>query len=195
VDDVFDRIYRTNAWAGSESLSGPGSGTSATWRTAQAVQELVARLGVTSVLDVGCGDGYWMPELPGYLGVDVSWAAITAARAHHPGRRFEQLRPGWPMPRADLVVCRDAVQHLPLEEGVELLRRAWREAQPRWLLLSTFVGGENVDVAVGEAYSPDLTQPPFGLPAPLELIPDGWSYDGSPGMRDPRKHLGLWAGL
>lgn len=96
------------------------------------------------------------------------------------------------MPRAELVVCRDAVQHLPLEEGVELLRRCWHEARPNYLLLSTYVGGENVEVAAGEAYSPDLTQPPFGLPEPEELIPDGWSYDGSPEVRDPRKHLGLW---
>lgn len=72
MDEVFDRIYRTNGWAGQESLSGPGSGASATWRTAQAVQELVARLGARSVLDVGCGDCAWMPELPGYVGVDVS---------------------------------------------------------------------------------------------------------------------------
>jgi SAM-dependent methyltransferase len=189
---VFERIYRTNGWAGQESLSGPGSGTSATWRTAQALEELVASLGVRSVLDVGCGDGWWMPELPGYLGVDVSPTAIRRARHLHPGRRYRLLRPGEPLPEAELVVSRDAVQHLPLEQGVELLRRCIHEARATWLLASTFVGGKNVPIEAGQAYSPDLEQPPFSLGKPEQLLPDGWAYDGSDQVRDPRKFLGLW---
>lgn len=192
VREVFDEVYRTNRWAGTESLSGPGSGLSATYVTRVAVQQLVAALGITSVLDVACGDGYWMPELPRYVGMDVSPQAITRAQRLHPERTYvvADATDEWDT-KAELVICRDAMQHLPLELGEQLLRRITRSGT-RWLLASTFWPGENVDVEVGGAYSPDLTAEPFDLWMPMAMVFDGWSYDEPGEVRDPRKFLGLW---
>jgi SAM-dependent methyltransferase len=191
VTDVFDRIYRTNAWQGVESRSGPGSGSSATARVAGEIVRLVDELGVTSVLDIGCGDGYWMPDLPGYVGVDISAEAIALARTRHPGRTYIHQPRLQRFDGYDLVITRDAIQHLPLAEGVRLVQVVQRSLA-RWLLASTFIGGSNVDVAAGDAYSPDLTVPPFALGAPELLIFDGWGYEDGSLVRDPRKHLGLW---
>jgi SAM-dependent methyltransferase len=186
---IFDDIYRENRWNGIESLSGPGSGDSATREPARALVALVEELSIQSVLDIGCGDGYWMPDLPGYIGCDLSAVAIEQARARHPERTYMV---GIPYKYADLVIVRDVIQHLPLAEGHALVTHAWMAATPGWLLASTYVGGSNVDIAAGDAYSPDLTAPPFYLPVPDRVIFDGYHYHETPELRDERKHLGLW---
>ena len=81
--NVFEDIYRINAWNGVESKSGPGSGPVATAHVAAAIVELVDELGARSVLDAACGDGYWMPDLPGYTGIDIAPEAIRIAQRRH----------------------------------------------------------------------------------------------------------------
>jgi SAM-dependent methyltransferase len=194
---VFDDIYRTNAWAGRESRSGPGSGVAATEAIARALSALVVELDVRRVLNAGCGDDFWTPDLPGYLGVDVSTEAIAFAKKRHPERRYMAANVAWFLYRMqhggfDLVICRDVIQHLPFADAIGLLDAIRLDSGCRWLLASTFVGGENVDVAPGEAYSPDMTAEPFSLGEPDRLIFDGWGYDDAQAIRDPRKHLGLW---
>lgn len=201
IAETFDAIYRENRWNGRESLSGPGSGSPATARVRDAILELVSELGVASVLDVGCGDGYWMPDLPGYLGIDISAEAVDRARLNHPDRLYVSGDVRWLAGTPfDLVICRDAIQHLPLSAGVELLD-AIRAIGSRFLLASTYVprgtveadaGPRNVDIEPGAWYSPDLTAPPFSLPDPGRLIFDGYHYHETDEIRDPSKHLGLW---
>jgi SAM-dependent methyltransferase len=185
---TFDRIYRDNLWNGVESRSGPGSGDAATAHLARNLAVLVQRLDIESVLDVGCGDGRWVPDLPGYLGYDASIEAVRLARQNHPGRQYGNVLP---VRSFDLVICRDAMQHDSLREGARLLA-AIRATGSTWLLASTFVGGENVNIQTGDAYSPDLTAPPFSLGQPDLLIFDGFGYEDADAIRDARKHLGLW---
>lgn len=199
---VFSDIYRENRWGGKESLSGPGSGKAATAPIARWLPALVAELGIANVLDVACGDGYWMPELPGYHGIDVAPEAIARARGLHPQRSFEVMD-GRYLPRVayDLVMVRDALQHLPLRDGLRVLN-AIRRTGSQWLLASTYTApsarhgrtqaGLNVDIAPGEAYSPDLTGEPFLMGQPMRLVPDGWDYRTGRTIRDPAKYLGLW---
>lgn len=185
---VFDRIYRTNGWNGEESRSGPGSGSVATQHVARAITDLVAELNVQSVLDLGCGDGFWMPDLPGYLGVDVSAEAIRRAKRNHPARKYKVLRED--LGKFDLVITRDAMQHLSLRDADNLLDFALQSGD--WLLASTYVNGQNLDIPTGHFYSPDLTAAPFNMDAPYRMIFDGYSYHDPDLVRDPGKHLGLW---
>lgn len=186
---VFDRIYRDNLWNGVESRSGPGSGDAATAKVRDQVVALVEELGIASVLDFGCGDSYWTPDLPGYVGYDPTAEAIQRARTNHPERRYTTRRPKGPF---DLVILRDVLQHLPLKIGLEKLTQA--KASGRYLLASTYVGSVNLDIEAGDAYSPDLTQSPFSMPWPDRLIFDGYHYHhhDTDRVRDPSKHLGLW---
>jgi SAM-dependent methyltransferase len=186
--DVFDRIYRRNAWRGRESRSGPGSGDAATRRVGPAIVDLTRRLGVASVLDVGCGDGYWMPDLHGYVGFDWSSEALRFARGNHPDRTYVG---DWPDDVFDMVIVRDVIQHLPFREGTEVIREARRRAG-KVLVASTYSPGWNVDIAAGKFYSPDLTSDPFILPEPDRLIFDGYHYHETDDIRDPAKHLGVW---
>jgi SAM-dependent methyltransferase len=182
---VFDRIYRVNYWGGTESLSGRGSGTEATKALTVDLLDLIAALDVTSVLDLGCGDGFWMPPLPGYIGVDVSAVALTSARARHPEREY-RLDDGTPYPRRELVIARHVMQHLSLAEGTRLLNRV-RESGAQWLLATTYLMGSNRDIANGRVYWPDLRAQPFNLGDPVSLLEDeGGAVVGL------QCRLGLW---
>lgn len=191
TERVFSSIYRGNVWNGVETRSGPGSGPVATRRVAEALVWLVAQLGISSVVDAACGEGYWQPDLPGYLGLDVAPEAIERARELHPGREYRQADVANGCPRADLVICRDAIQHLSLAEGRRVLE-ALRSSGSTWLLASTYVGSENRSIATGGYYEPNLEAAPFGLPAAHLLLHDGYSYTDPDALRDPRKMLGLW---
>lgn len=187
--DVFDTIYRDNLWNGIDSRSGPGSGEVATKMLVDELTWVVALGNITSVLDVGCGDGFWMPDLPGYVGYDVSGLALKLARDRHPEREYVSV---WPSGRHfDMVIVRDVIQHLPLAVGAELLDRIIGMS-PRFLLASTYRGGINFDIPSGSAYSPDLQSPPFNLPEPAYWIFDGYHYHPTQELRDPTKFLGLW---
>jgi SAM-dependent methyltransferase len=191
----WERIYQSNIWQGAESLSGPGSGAAATQPIVQPIVDLIERYRISSVLDVACGDGYWMPTLPRYVGIDTSALAISSARQRHPERTYivgdyvdHDLY-------ADMIIMRDVLQHCSISKAVELVEHA--RLRCTYLLASTFLGGSNTGITdtallTGRAYTNDLQAPPFSLGEPLELIPDGYAYHEGGGVRDPRKFLGLW---
>lgn len=193
MTEPFSDVYRRNLWNGVESRSGPGSGPAATARLAAELLLLVDRYEIDSVLDVGCGDAYWQPPLPGYVGIDVAPEAIERARARHPDRIYLEVDPRDLIPQAfDLVVVRDVIQHLSLADGVALLENV-RRSGSKLLLASSYCGAENVDIESGvDAYSANLEVEPFALGPPLEIILDGYDYAVAGEIRDPGKVLGLW---
>jgi SAM-dependent methyltransferase len=193
VTSVFADIYARNRWNGVESLSGPGSGTASTRRLVPELLSLVARVDARSVLDAACGDGFWMPELPGYIGIDLVPDAVERHRARHPGRnlRVADVRRD-PLPTVDLVILRDALQHMPLDDARATLANIAASGS-RWLLASTYEGGANVDVGDGGDWCPDLQALPFDLPGPVARIFDGWGWEDPDEVRDPRKWLALWS--
>lgn len=196
VPPVWDRIYRENVWNGVESRSGPGSGTAATTKLVPLLQDVIARYSVTSVLDVACGDGWWMPDLGvPYIGIDPSEEAIRLHRERHPERTLHvaDVRE-WDRP-ADLVILRDVVQHQTLPDSLEIVRAAW--SLGRLLFASTYPQGRNVGCDPGAlirgwAYDANLEDPPFSLPDPDEIHPDGYDYSVPGRLRDPGKWIGLW---
>lgn len=198
-ESVFDDIYRRNAWNGVESLSGPGSGSAPTKNLTAALLELVTQLDIKTVFDAACGDGFWMPDLPGYMGIDISGEAVAKAKARHPHRIYDRgdIRT-YLIPKVDLLICRDVIQHLSFADGLDVLN-AIKKAAPKWALLSTYINTENIDIepavtSSGMGYCPDLTKPPFSMPPPERHIPDGygWEPENADQVRDPRKMLGLW---
>ena len=75
----FTKIYEDDVWRGAgETRSGAGSTMHATRELRDALPRLLRSLGVTSLLDAGCGDTNWLPDLGGigYVGVDIVPDAI-----------------------------------------------------------------------------------------------------------------------
>jgi glycosyltransferase involved in cell wall biosynthesis/SAM-dependent methyltransferase len=193
--EVFTDIYARDLWRlGGESSSGPGGQREQTQGLRLELPRLLSRLGIRSILDVGCGDFNWMREtelgVDVYIGVDIVFGILLANRLRYggPRKRFllrDVMRD--PLPRADLVLCRDVLIHFPDDDLVTALN-AIISSGARYLLASTFIHrDENKPIGLGDWRPVNLELPPLSLPPPLEALvetPRETGYDD--------KRLGLW---
>lgn len=188
---IFRTIYSANRWHGTETRSGPGSTMGSTRRLREALPDLIADLGATSVLDAACGASFWMPDLPGYVGVDIVPAAVRTVQQAFPERRYEVADICTDaLPRCDAVIARDVLAHLATADALAALGNI-RATGARWLLATTFVGGDNaIDTRTGGYHEIDLAEAPFGLGTPRDMIADGYWEDD---LIYPTKHIGVWA--
>lgn len=196
-EQIFSTYARTNKWGDEASLSGKGSNLEATAELRRILPDLLRNLGATSLLDVPCGDFFWMAhvDLEGidYTGGDIVPELIESNRARHsrPGRRFEviDLIRG-PVPAADVIFVRDCLVHLS-NAHVEAALHNIAVSGGKWLLTTTFPqSGRNDDIATGQWRAVDLTRAPFSLPAPERLVAEGQAF--SKGQAED-KMLGLWS--
>lgn len=194
--EVFAGYARNNKWGDAESLSGKGSNLEATAMLRALLPPLLRDLGATSLLDVPCGDFYWMQhvDLTGisYLGGDIVPDLISANRARHArddvAFQVIDLIEG-PVPQADVVFVRDCLVHMSNAHVAAALRNIAASGST-WLLSTTFPEtGRNTDIATGQWRAVDLTKPPFSLPAPDRLIAEGQAHLKG---QAPDKMLGLW---
>lgn len=193
---VFTGYFRRNKWRDPDSRSGKGSNLKATAELRALLPPLLHELGVRSMLDLPCGDFFWMAhtDLAGidYTGGDIVPEMIAQNTARHggPGRRFEviDLIRG-PVPRADLVFVRDCLVHLSHAHVRQALANI-RASGSEWLLTTVYPATPaNEDILTGQWRALDLTKPPFDLPPPVRLIAEGAAREPGQG---PDKHLGLW---
>ena len=84
----------------------------------------------TKLLDVGCGSAWLADHFEDYTGVDVSAAAVEAARER--GRNVLQVAPGDALPFPDAafdgVVLKDVLEHVP--DPVALVTEVRRVLRP-----------------------------------------------------------------
>lgn len=196
AEQVFSGIHRENAWAGDESISGPGSSREATATVRRELPALLGELGMRTLLDAPCGDFHWLAEvdLPveRYLGVDVVAAVIAANRERYGSERrafahLDLLRD--PLPPADLILCRDCLVHFSFRD-IERALAAFRRSGAAYLLTTTFPRLEtNRDIVTGEWRPLNLEISPFRLSPPLRLVDEGYLGEGG---RYADKSLGLW---
>jgi len=191
MTEYFQTIYSEHIWAG-QSRSGPGSDLEATRPFRAFLYRFLQNHEVQSVVDIGCGD--WtstrLVDWQGadYLGLDLVPELIDANRTQfgRPGVRFDLIDLSTdPLPPADLVLCKDVLQHLPNDAVREFLGKL---PACRWAILVNDVlrtsrGGwrtlwghrrdpmppVNSDIRPGEKRDLQLLQPPFNLDATLAL--------------------------
>ena len=193
MDRVFQVIHDTNLWGAPESVSGLGSEMPATARLRAELPELLHNLDADVLLDIPCGDFTWLSEtaLPvsRYIGADIVDTIVQCNRRRY-GREFLCLDLcSDELPRADIVLCRDCLVHLPLariEEAIGNLRRSGST----WLLTTTFLECEmNEDIATGDWRMLNFELPPFRWGPPAAVLVEGCTEAGG-GYAD--KALGLW---
>ena len=195
VAEVFRGIHRSNHWQGGESLSGPGSGHAVTAPVRAALPMLLRGLSINSLLDAPCGDFGWLRTvdlgLERYTGVDIVPELIEAARAHA-GDRDEFMLADItrdPLPRADLVLCRDCMVHLTAEQALAAIAN-FKTSGSTFLLTTTFYTlSANGRGSTGGWRPINLQRTPFSFPQPRLLIPER-EYD--PEREHSDKSLGLW---
>lgn len=194
--EIFAGYARSNKWGDAESLSGKGSNLEATENLRRVLPPLLRDLGAASLLDVPCGDFYWMQhvDLEGinYLGGDIVPDMIEANRVRHTSDSVQfqviDLIEG-PVPKADVILVRDCLVHLSNAHIATVLKNI-RASGSTWLLTTTFPEtGNNEDIATGQWRAVNLTKSPFALPAPDRLVAEGQAHLKG---QAPDKMLGLW---
>ena len=186
TEDVFTRIWLQNGWGDAESVSGPGSTVYRTRLLRPRITELVRELKIGTLLDLPCGDFNWMrlTDLSSsrYIGADIVGRLIAQNKARHARSdrqflRIDMLRD--PLPKADLILCRDALVHFSFAD----IKRAlcgMQASGATHLLVTTFTDHPvNEDVVTGGWRPLNLGTAPFNFPPPLLTIWDGPRHDGS----------------
>ena len=130
-----------------------------------------------------------------YIGVDIvpDIIARDVELYASPTRRFllGDLVDG-SLPKADLILCRDCLVHLPYRETRKAIENFQRSGAT-WLLTTTFTGPrENHDIAIGDWRAISLERPPYNFPKPVDLICEESDEVDEELGAFPDKSLGLW---
>jgi SAM-dependent methyltransferase len=195
AENLFTRVYSRNSWRDSESRSGPGSSLENTARVRAELPGLLRKLEARSLLDIPCGDLYWIKDLDlgvdRYIGADIvkelverneeKFGSTTRVFVHLDLRKDE-------LPRVDVVLCRDCLIHLSNLDIIRVLENI-KKSQAKYLLTTSFTRPTvNEDIVAGEWRQLNLQAPPLSLPAPMMVIKEG--YTGT--VNYPDKVLALW---
>jgi SAM-dependent methyltransferase len=192
LTETFTEIYSKNIWKDGKSASGPGSDLEATKEYREVIQKFLSENDVRSAVDFGCGD--WestrMIDWTGtdYLGIDLVQSVVEKNQAEFGAEniRFEvgDLSEHDSC-SADLLICKDVLQHLPNSIISDFLTRTL--LQYRWAILTNDArfsipggfrnlwrridpyGPANVDTNGGGYHTLLLRQSPFNLKAKLLL--------------------------
>lgn len=170
LGSVFTRIYAGDTWGNG---SGPGSDPANVRAYLDYLQDFLRRHQIRSIVDCGCGDWQLMRtiDLTGidYLGIDYVDSVVERNRREFgaPNLRFAQGDfTSMTLPEADLVICKDALQHLPSRKSHAFLRQL---PGFRFALLTNDEGdneGRDLRLTGQHHYAPlDLRKPPFDLAA------------------------------
>jgi hypothetical protein len=186
-----------------ETMDGPGATVESTARLREWLADILAKYRIASMLDVACGDWNWMRlvDLTGvdYLGWDVDEGRVKRCVLRVGAQEFtglpKQLRfetvnmlTVEAVPYHDLILCRHALQHLPVNDLIEFMLVKFRLSESPYLLTTTFPGADNSfewdphgsDHAWrGYFERPyDLCAAPFNLDPPLESFTENLGPGG-----------------
>ncbi len=202
---IFQDIYESRGWPSQESLSGSGSDHRNTERIIRELPELLGRIGVTSILDIPCGDFNWMRHvnLSGiqYIGADIVPKLVESNQERYgsPERQFLHLDLlTEDLPACDLIFCRDCLFHFSHNDVFRALNNLAR-SEAKYLLTTTFTYRSyprNGNIRTGEWTPINLEMPPYLLPPPQTLLIEG-SHESiiyGEGIEVPMfdRCLGLW---
>jgi len=193
----FEKIYHMGLFGSEESRSGPGSTMEQTTHLRGVLAQIFEELGVKALLDVPCGDFNWMRYINmsnmQYIGGDVV-ADMVKKNNDDFGSENVEFRVmniiTDPLPKADIILCRDCIVHLKLEDGLKAIQN-FKRSGATYLLATTFPDHVENSAEFRFWRTVNLENSPFNLPKPLRIINEknteihlGDSY------RD--KSLGLW---
>lgn len=196
----FNQIYNDNTWGSGESRSGRGSELAQTKHIREALPSLLAELGVSSLLDVPCGDFHWMQHVDiaaiEYIGGDIVEDIITNNQRNFKSRKnvsfkvIDILKDE--LPKADAVLCRDLFVHFTLEDALCGIANVCRSGAT-YLIATTFTDRlTNSETLLLDMWRPlNMVQPPFNFPPPVAIINERCT-ETHLGLDYSDKCLGVW---
>lgn len=120
-ENVFRNIYLNAIWSQGESLSGPGSDLRNTSEYMSVLRNFLDLNKITSVVDLGCGDWQFSQHVNwdgiDYTGIDCFQELIDQVKKYEkPNIQFRVLdfyENVESIPKADLCILKDVLQHWP----------------------------------------------------------------------------------
>lgn len=173
VANAFSAIYENASWGkNKEGIGCSGSGSSAETTTAYRVylQEFIKTANIKSVVDIGCGDWEFSRLIDWkdthYTGYDVVKSVIENNCKMYSKPTISFVNENFlkaDLPAADLLICKDVLQHLSNEEIVAFLPQL--KKFKHCLITNDIQSGiiQNIDTFIGGYRPLDLTKPPFNL--------------------------------
>lgn len=196
--EVFSRIYAENTWGVG---SGVGSLPESVVDYVRVLTDFLRTQNIRSIVDFGCGDWQFSKSIDWgerrYLGVDVVPSVIEANTAAYTREniRFALMTDVDALPSADLLICKDVLQHLPNADVKRYLRAFKRKH--KFILITNGIdppSNTNVDILHGEYRPLLLDAPPFNTPCVSLLEWRVTAYENNIAMRtalvlgEPAKH-------
>ena len=192
--EIFTAIFRRNDWGHPDSVSGPGSTIERGLQFRDELVKVLRDVEIKSILDAPCGDFNWMRLVLDdldveYTGVDIV-EALVRENAARDARQFRCLDfTADELPRADLVLCRDALVHFSFAD-IHAAIGNFQRSGARYLMATTFVDRDrNRDIATGGWRPLNMQLAPFSFPEPVAIIDEQCMHSGGI-YRD--KRLALW---
>lgn len=194
---AFEKIYEEGYWEPG-CPSGHGSTLDATVLVRGVIERVVLDHQIQSIVDVACGDMAWMPDVLAklevscasitYIGCDIVSALILSHQSRFPNLIFNQLDfVVDKIPKAELIICREALQHLPVRDIKRALHN-FSTSGSKYLLatlhLRRYGLRNHLSMRPGRCRDRNFLLPPFSLPNPIAIYPEEF------GAKD--KFIGLW---
>ena len=173
-EKAFTEIYEKKVWGcneNGEGTSGAGSSKEQAAIYKTFLVKFLADHAIKSVVDVGCGDWSFSKTIDwsgiDYQGFDVVKALIEKNTLNYGSENIKFLHADGvsaPLPEADLLICKDVLQHLPNEEISLFLKQL---PKYKYVLITNdiYVPGYTLNAKIDHGdYRPvDLTLPPFSI--------------------------------
>ena len=142
---TFDEIYDSNYWGSDESRSGRGSTLAATETIRAFLPKLFKKYKIKSMLDVPCGDFNWMGHVDmngvSYVGGDIATKAIADNSKKYGKRKNTKFLVlniiKDKLPAADLIFCKDCLQHLSYESVKKAIVN-FKRSGAKYLLVTSY---------------------------------------------------------
>jgi len=191
----FTEIFENNLFGGRASRSGEGSSLEQTEVIRQTLPMLFRDLEIKSILDAPCGDWYWMKELDlagiEYIGIDIVDQIISdnISKFSKENITFKSLNLIIDdLPKVDLILCRDCLQHLTYENIFKTINN-FKRSGSKYLLTTNFPRFKQnhnfVEKDIWRALNLHLA--PFNFPEPKKII-----IEREVGEPYYNKNLDLW---
>jgi len=188
LESVFTSIYENNRWGGERGGFYSGSGSTAYYANAYAemVRGFIREQGVSTVVDLGCGDfavgSLIVSNDIDYVGVDIVADLINRNRERFNSQHitFQHLDiVSSPLPGGELCLIRQVLQHLSNAEIAAVLRKIDKY---KYVIISEHLPAPSVhvvpnkdkphgpDVRVYDASGVYIDKPPFNVPVSRLLL-------------------------
>jgi SAM-dependent methyltransferase len=169
---IFDQIYKYGLWGRNkegEGFSGEGSTPENTILYKKFLEDFIQYNEIQTVLDVGCGDWTFSQHVQWgktqYTGIDVVKSVIekNKMKFSSPNMTFLHCDPNFTdLPSADLLICKDVLQHLS-NETITLLLNQLSKYKYCLITNDNCEWNLNKQIQTGDHRGLDLQKPPFNV--------------------------------